>query len=634
MFFLTLLFIFVSLSCGAVNMPQLFQSGMVLQRQQPLPVWGTAQPGEEVTVTFRGKKYSCTADNAGNWRVVLPKQKPGGPFVLQAGDKTITDVMVGDVWICSGQSNVDTNIERVYPQYAKDIDAYSNEKIRLFRVQTTPKATRQDDVPAAAWKPLTKENAWSFTALGYFLAQRMYEQTGVPQGVIQSSLGGSPIQAWLDIDSLRNFPATYYNDFLLNTDPQYVEYQEKANKRANDVWFEAMNSSDPGLGKYEKADYDDSAWPEYSQYDNGKWARHEGRPIIGSVWLRQHVRVDAVHAGQPATLNLGTLHDMDYTFVNGKQVGVTYYQYPPRRYKIPAGLLREGDNVIAMRIVCKTGMVNFYKDKPHEMVFEDGTRIGTSLTWRTNKGSLMMTGPLGGTLNVQNQASMLYNGMIHPLAPYAVSGVVWYQGESNTGRPQEYGPMLRKLIGGWRALWQREDMPFCVVQLANYMEPTDGPQESGWAALREQQRLVCAEDPNAALAVAIDLGEAADIHPLRKRELAERCAMAFSDYLLSDKKRPLSPMPLQAKAEQGRIVITMDQTLQPQEKLMEFELHSAGGKFRNVKATTDGNRVIVPLEANDKAPFTIRYAWKNNPARVNLYNQRSLPASPFQIEVE
>lgn len=632
-FFLTL-FLFMSLCCGAVTLPRMFGNGMVLQRNRPIPVWGTADKGEQVTVRFRGKEYTATADNNGKWSVMLPKQKAGGPYTLQVGDVILEDVLIGDVWMVSGQSNIDTNIERVYPQYAADIDAYSNDRIRLFRVNTDYSTQRKSDILPTQWKYLNKDNAWSFSAVGYFLGQKMFNDThGVPQGVIQSSLGGSPIQAWVDIDSLKNFPANYYTDYMLYTDAEYVDYQSKANKRAGDVWMKVMNESDPGFGKYEKPDFDDSAWPVHDQYDNRAWARNaDGRPIIGSMWLRQHIKVDAANAGKSATLMLGTLHDMDYTYVNGQQVGVTYYQYPPRRYSIPAGLLHEGDNVIAVRIICKSGMAFFYKDKPHEIIFADGTKQSISTEWRTHNGSLIMEPPLGGKENTRNQASVLYNGMIHPLAPYALSGVVWYQGESNTGKPGEYGALLRKMTANWRALWQRDDLPFCVVQLANHMEATEQPQESGWAALREQQRLTASADPYGSLAVAIDLGEASDIHPLRKREVAERCALALSNAVYGT-KNTLSPEPVSAAIEGDKAVIVMNQALRQCDDLKEFEIRLPGGRFTNVKASVDGNKVIIPL-SDRPASLTVRYAWKNNPARVNLYGRNGLPASPFEIEAK
>ena len=618
---------------AAVKLPQLFQNGMVMQRNQPIPVWGTADKGETVTITFLKKTYGTTADANGKWRIDLPKQKAGGPYTMTVNDKTIDDILIGDVWIVSGQSNIDTNLERIYPQYGKELDDYKNDNIRLFHVNNRYVTERQADVLPTSWKYCNKDNAWHFSAVGYFLGQKMYNDTKVPQGIIQASMGGTDIQAWMDIDSLRNYPGNYYTNYLLYTDKEYVDAQTRANNRAGEVWNKALNNIDKGVGKYEKADYDDSQWKKYSQYDNNQWARHNGRAIIGSMWLRQHVTIDKAHAGMAATLNIGTFHDMDYTYVNGKQVGVTYYQYPPRRYKVPAGLLKEGDNVITIRLICKTGMANFYKDKPHNITFENGDVQQTSTEWLTMTGGVMPEGPLGGKINTQNQASVLYNGMLYPLAPYAISGVVWYQGENNTGRAYEYGQMLEKLTGNWRTLWNRPTLPFNIVQLANYMEPSDGPQDGGWPQLREKQRVFTDNDPYSTLTVGIDLGEASDIHPLRKRELTERIAMALQNSVFN-KKYALSPEPVSAVDAKEGFEITMSQQLKAVEELKEFEVMASDGKFRNAKASCKGNKVIVSPDFTVVLPVKIRYAWKNNPAKANLYGVNGLPASPFEIKVQ
>lgn len=630
---------------AAVKLPQLFQNGMVMQRNQPIPVWGTADRGETVTITFLKKTYTTTADENGKWRIDLPKQKAGGPFSMSImgscdkstspsgegrGGAVISDILIGDVWIVSGQSNIDTNLERIYSQYTKDLDEYKNDRIRLFHVNNRYITERQDDVLPTSWKYCNKDNAWKFSAVGYFLAQKMFNDTKVPQGVIQASMGGTDIQAWMDIDSLRNYPGKYYTNYLLYTDKQYVDAQTRANNRAGEVWQNALDQIDKGVGQYEKAEYDDSAWQKYSQYDNNKWARNNGRPIIGSMWLRQHITVDKAHAGMEATLNIGTFHDMDYTYLNGKQVGVTYYQYPPRRYKVPAGLLKEGDNVISIRLICKSGMANFYKDKPHNITFSNGDVQQTSLEWLVKTGGVMPEGPLGGKINTQNQASVLYNGMLYPLAPYAISGVVWYQGENNTDRSAEYGLMLQKLTGNWRTLWNRPDLPFNIVQLANYMEPSEGPQDGGWPQLREQQRVFTDNDPYSSLTVGIDLGEASDIHPLRKRELTERVAMALQNSVYG-KKHALSPEPVEARDTDKGVEITMSQPVKAEADLKEFEVMGRDGKYRNTTASCQGNKVIVHVTGEVIVPIKVRYAWKNNPAKANLYGTSGLPASPFQI---
>jgi len=618
-------------------MPQMFQNGMVLQRNQTVRIWGTAGGGETVTVLFRGKKYQVVADSSGKWTVKLPKMKAGGPYEMTVSESgnpsavTISDVMVGDVWLCSGQSNIDITVERVYPQYRDEIDTYSNDKIRLFRVYTDYATEPQQDVKPSQWSKMSKQEAWQFSAVGYFLAKKMFENTGVPQGVICNSLGGSPIQAWIPLDSVKQIPGDYYSKYFLYTDSQYVATQSRANQRANDVWFERLNTTDRGVKEnWTSSDYDDSGWPLYSQYD-AAWARHDGKDVVGSIYMRQHININKAHAGKKATLLLGTLFDMDYTYVNGRQVGVTYYQYPPRRYEIPAGLLREGDNVITVKFINKYGMAHFIKEKPYKLVFPDGDEIALSEQWRSRVGAVMPR-MLGGSVDTQNQASVLYNAMLLPVAPYGIQGVVWYQGESNTGDAKTYGPMLRMLKNDWRKLFDNPHLPFAVVQLANYMEPSEHPQQSGWAELREQQRMETCNDKDAELVVAIDLGETVDIHPLLKKELAERCALAFEN-MVWNKQNLLSPKVIRGEvaAGSGEVVLTMDQPIQ-EGNLHEFEIAGDDGRFHNAEAVAKGNTVTVKC-GEVKNPKAVRYAWKHNPIKADCRGLKNrLPATPFTLD--
>ena len=643
-FFLLIALLPVGIANAAVKLPQLFQSGMVLQRNQLVPIWGTADANETVKITFRGKSYTTTAGADGKWRIDLPKQKHGGPFEMKINEITLTDVLVGDVWIVSGQSNIDTNIERIYPRYKKDLDTYTSDQIHVFQVQTDFSVERKNDVLPTSWKHVNKENCWKFSAVGYFLGQQMLKRTGIPQGIIQSSKGGSPIQSWIDIDSLKPntqhpIPNTYYAKYLLYTDKDYIAAQSKANAIAGNLWTKVLDETDPGLNVFSKADYDDSSWKKVNQYNNREWAMTpvEGsRPsTLGSFWLRQHIKIDAAHAGKPATLHMGTLHDMDYTYLNGQHIGTTYYQYPPRRYKIPAGLLKEGDNVISVRVICKSGMSFFYKKKPHQIEFDDESLspVEISYEWLTKRGSVMLEGALGGKLDTENQASMLYDGMLHPLAPYACSGIVWYQGESNTGTPDDYGILLRKLTGNWRTLWNRPDLPFNIVQLANHMEPSDQPQNSSWAKVRELQREFTDNDPYSTLTVNIDLGEASDIHPLSKRELTERIVLGLENSVFG-KKNVLSAEPVEAHVDGSKIVLTMDQPLEPCDNLMEFEVKGDDGKFHNAQASTDGKTVVITPATSISQYPTIRFAWKDNPEKHNMKGKNGLPASPFQLEVK
>jgi len=607
-----------------VTLPALFADGMVLQRQQPVAVWGWADANEQVTVTLgRKTTVSTTADEQGRWRVELPKMKAAGPLQLHVNDLIINDVMIGDVWLFSGQSNIDTNIERVYPQYADEIDADQNSMVRLFRVQNTPETHQpRNDVEATGWKTLSKENGWTFTALGYFMGKRMQAATGVAQGIVQSSWGGTPIEAWLPTDSMMRYDPKGVLQTRLYQDEEMVAQINRLNQRASENWNRLLDQVDPGIGgQWMQPALDDSEWTVANQYDlpiAQQW-------FCGTYWLRQHIQIDAAHAGKPAQLLLGTLTDADITYVNGRQVGRTYYQYPPRRYQVPAGLLREGDNVITVRFINQYGRPLFWRDKPYKMVFSRTDNLPLSAEWRVSDGVQMPAQP-SAAAGLQNMTSTLWNGMLTGLAPYTLSGVVWYQGESNAGRPKEYQPLLSCLMKSWRQLFEQPQLPFVVVQLANYMQPSPAPQNSSWAQLRESQRRAVMADEHAALAVAIDLGEAVDIHPLRKKELAERCPLAF-DRMVFGKKVLLSPQVVSIEPTADSLVLTFDQPLQ-EGPVKGFELAAANGKFKNVEATARGSQVIIKATADAR---TLRYAWKDNPIEANVRGSKSLlPATPFE----
>ena len=655
-------FLSVTFVGAKVSLPQLFQSGMVLQRGKTIPVWGKAEPGETVTVRFNKKEFTTTADADGNWRVDLPKMKAGGPYELSINDLELKDILIGDVWLCSGQSNIDVHIERVYPQYVQEVDSYENPKIRLFRVQndTDTHGVKDDIRPTSInWKPLNKQNAWPFSAVGYFLGKRMYEKTGVPQGVIVNSWGGTPIEAWISADSLQqDYPMLLKKTAIYQND-EYVRTQMRANAEASRQWSDMLDKSD-SVSSFILPEYDDAAWKEINQ-NSWQWRGS------GSVWLRQHIYIDNVHARKPARLLLGTLFDQDVTYLNGKEIGHTYYQYPPRRYDIPEGLLREGDNVITVRFINKFGAVHFIPEKPYLIAFGDDRYslnplpedvILLSDTWKMQVGAEMPSCP-SSDVSLQNLPTTLYNAVLYPLAPYAISGVVWYQGESNTGNPAPYADYLKKMIGCWRDRWQDQQMPFVIVQLANYdgrqqtgfprpITYQSDPVNSGWAQLREAQRLVAKGDPYAELAVINDLGETVDIHPLRKKEVAGRIGQCF-DRLVYKEKVNLSPEVVSVEKlgvrsqetgvrsqETGdrRLVLTLDQPVQSGD-LYEFEVAGEDGKFYNVDATGQGNTITILLSPDSclLTPRIIRYAWKDNPIKANVRSLTGLPMSSFELKV-
>ena len=617
-----------------VRLPQIFQSGMVLQRGTSVPVWGQADAGETVVVKLNRKSATAVADANGYWRVDLPQMKAGGPYTLEVisggviSDKLeLTDVWLGDVWLCTGQSNMETTLERVSPQYPDELND-SNNMVRLFHVQyQTDTHQPCADLRPTSWKKLNRENAWRFSSIGYFLGKQLQREKGVAQGIIESAWGGTPIEAWIAADTLKKHFPLYYKQMQLYQNDEYVVAQQKAANQAEQQWQKILNANDPGLSKYTALDYDDSQWKEVNQYES----LLPQREWIGSLWLRQHIHIDAKHAGKKAQLLLGTLYDCDYTYINGKQVGNTGYQYPPRRYLVPEGLLREGDNVITVRFVNKSGMPHFIKEKPYKFVFgkDDGQPLGEQ--WKIREGAEMPRS-IGMGVSLQNQPSTLFNGMIHPMAPFAVAGVVWYQGESNTGMRQaeEYAPMLRLLMANWRQAFERPQLPFVIVQLANYMAPSERPQDTGWSRVREAQRVVATEDSYAELALTIDLGETVDIHPLRKKEVAQRIALDF-ERLVYGKKVQLAPQVQTAEVKDGKVILTLDQPMRSG-AMKYFELADEKGNFRHVEASAYGNLIVIqsPLEN----PIALRYAWKDNPLGVNAYGVNGLPLSPFEIRLK
>ena len=622
---------------------------MVMQRGKLIPVWGNAEAGETVTIRFNKKSYQTTADADGRWRVDLPKMKAGGPYTLEVkgvnGEvREISGVLIGDVWLLSGQSNIDVTIERVYPQYTQEIDTYENNEIRLFRVQNeTSTHGVKEDIRATNinWKPVNKQNAWLFSAAGYFLGKRMFQQNKVPQGIIVNSWGGTPIEAWISEDSLKTDYPMLIKKLQMYQNDNYVRAQMQANGAASQQWEKMLDETDPG---YADMAVDDSDW---QQIDQNNW----GWRGTGSVWLRQHITIDKQHAGKPARLLLGTLFDRDVTYLNGKQIGQTGYQYPPRRYDIPEGMLREGDNVIAIRFINKFGAVHFIPEKPYMLCFGDDRLSQNPMPkdvqplsglWKMKVGAEMPQCP-SSDVSLQNLPTTLYNAVLYPLAPYAINGIVWYQGESNTGNPEPYADYLRKLMGCWRARWNDQQMPFVIVQLANYdgrqqtgfprpLIPQIAPVNSGWAQLREAQRVVAKADAKAELAVINDLGERVDIHPLRKKEVAERIGLCF-DKLLYNNKVKLAPEVVSAEANGNQIILTLDQPVQAG-KIETIEVAGTDGKFSNASATADGNKITIlsPLPSN-LSPLKVRYAWKDNPETANVRSLSGWPMSSFELSI-
>lgn len=597
-----------------VVLPKLVSNKMVLQRDAELKIWGWADAGEKVTVRFTGNYYETEADKNGEWQVTLPPQKAGGPYLLEVNEIIIRDVLVGDVWLCSGQSNQETPIQRLTEMFP-EINVSNNHMIRHYKVPTQElKETLAEEIAGeAVWHSGVASEVMNWTALAYFYAQEAYEKTKVPQGMLVSSLGGSAIESWVSQEHLKEFPR-------LLLDKEALAGLEQAN-------------IDKGEGKWSQADWDDSDWKTMQM--PGTW-RENGVNVRGTVWMRKDFEIPEAMEGRHAKLSMGTLVHNDAVFVNGVYVGSTGYEYPPRRYQIPAGVLRKGKNTIAVRLNAPAGNGEFVKDKPYKII-GDAAEIDLTGTWKYKVG-MDMSEAMQYNERLRNRRSVgsgLYNGMIYPIRNYQVKAAIWYQGESNSGRPQEYGALMEALITNWRELWNMPEMPFLLVQLPNFMEKHDKPTDSGWARIREAQLQAFKTIPHTALAVTYDVGEWNDIHPLNKKAVAQRLFLGARKAVYGEKLTASGPVYKDMKIEGDKIVITFTETgkglMAKGGTLKHFAIAGEDKQFVWADAVIRGNKVVVSSK-DVKNPVAVRYAWADNPDEANLCNKDGLLASPFRTD--
>ncbi len=527
------------ISEAKVNLPHILSDGMVVQHDRPLTLWGTADPGEAVTVKVeKGKSTVVTADAKGNWRAELPPLRTGKKYNISVNDLTISNVAVGDVLLCSGQSNMELPINRVTDMFADEIASYSNPDIRQFLV---PKETEfhgtRTDVSPTTWKSVD-ENVMNFSAVAYFTAKALNEKTGLPVGIINASWGGTPVESWISEEYLADYPFYLNKKHIYDNDEyrQQIKNQEGRNYAA---WNSTVDAADPGLSpdsKYYAPGLDDSNWREVDLFSTD-WATDGLNPINGTHWFRRSVTIDDEHAGQPATLRLGCIVDADSVWVNGEKVGFTSYQYPPRIYPIRKGLLKKGENTIAIRLISSNGTPHFVPEKPYKLIFGNrpyalyGKKCDDEISlegkWKYAPGAPMPKGP--DMMFYCYLPAVLYNGMIAPVISYPVGGMVWYQGESNVSNRNQYPALLGTMISNWREASGNPDMPVYIVELADFLHPSAKGERAAWQEMRMQQAETVKNIPNAKLIRNSDLGEWNDIHPLDKKTLGIRIADAITE---------------------------------------------------------------------------------------------------------
>ena len=632
--FVSILFVY-SIAQAEIRLPRLISDGMVIQRDTKVSVWGWASPNEKIIVRFYDKVYSTVGDKDGNWSVTLPPMKAGGPYIMKVEASNIIEIkniLIGDVWVCSGQSNMALPMERVKERYAAVIANAENPAIRHFFLSTQYDfKMRHEDIPSGSWMSATPENVLKFSATAYFFAKSLYDKYKVPIGLINASVGGSPAEAWLSADALKRFPEHLKEAERFKSDA-LVDSIQNTERSISRMWYNTVYKNDNGYQEQKKwydSTYSDVHWPVMNI--PGYWHNQGLNDLNGVVWFRKEFTVPATMVGKPVKLYLGCIVDSDSVYVNGKMVGTTGYRYPPRRYTIPEQILKPGKNVIVIRVINTTGKGGFVEDKAYQIT--DGTAtIDLRGSWKYQVGTTAQS--LAPTTFLQYKPGGLFNAMISPLLHVPIKGVIWYQGESNTARADTYQAIFSTMIEDWRKHWNQGSFPFLYVQLSNYAPIASS--ESGWSQLRDAQ-LKTLSVPNTGMAVTIDIGEWNDLHPLNKEDVGKRLALAAQYIAYGDKKVVYSGPIYRSKEIKGDKIILHFTSVgsglisKNNESLKYFEIAGADKKFFQAQTKITGNKITVWSE-QVKSPVVIRYAWMDNPQGANLYNREGLPASPFIAE--
>lgn len=621
-----------------IRLPRLIGDGMVLQRNSRVKIWGWASAEETISVRFKDQTCRGTSDIYGHWQVSLKTEDAGGPYemVIESGDGTerimIRNILLGDVWLCSGQSNMEMKMFSLKQSYPDEIAQAGNDAIRQFLVPVKYDFNQpQADFESGSWEAADEESVLNFSAAGYFFAAKLYEQYGVPIGLINASLGGAPVEAFMSEDAIASF-ANYAEDLQKFKDKKYLDALAQADQDNREQWYSHINQNDAGIPAsgtpcYELG-FDASAWatvlvPSY-------WEEEGLGSFNGVVWFRKEIEIPSFRPGQPATLELGNVVDEDTVYLNGTRIGTLPSQYIPRKYTIPEGILLEGKNTLVVRVVNFSGKGGFYKGKPYHLHIGEQS-FDISGEWQYLIG--VKCGPMPAPSFVQWRPVGLYNGMIAPILHYTLKGVIWYQGESNLKEPEAYQSLFQALIADWRGKWGLGDVPFLYVQLPNFSDPSDIPAESQWAVLREAQRKTLAV-PMTGMAVTIDIGESNDIHPVNKIDVGYRLALAARKTAYEDTAAVTTgPMFQFAEKDGNRIILHFNDTgsglvAKGGDALRHFAIAGANQLFVWANASIEDDCVVVWHDQIPE-PVQVRYAWADNPEGANLYNREGLPAAPF-----
>ena len=651
-FYFAFIFLSISLFLATLNtfadvsLPPLIGDNMVLQRNVELKIWGWASKDEQVTITFNGVTQNVSVGTDKKWQFTFPAMEAGGPYdMLIKGENEIfvKNILIGDVWVCGGQSNMDWKLIQCGNMYKSEYELAENySQIRHIKIKETATSKTFDAVNASGWK-MASEYAADFSAVGYFFAKELYNKYKIPIGLLSSNWGGSPAEVWMSAESLMEFPEIPEEYKRLELENAEKIKQQNIRERDLDKWIAEARDADEGFQENKPK------WYEWHQNDKdwkniqvpGDWNASGLGNTDGIIWFRKEIMLPASAVNQVLELDLGYIDDMDVSWFNGSVVGTQDKFDIPRIYKIPLGAAKAGKNIIAVRVIDHGGGGGIngnirIKGKDFE--------IPVSGEWHYKVGydfkRMPKYFPPDYSYNQGWKPSAVYNAMIYPLLNYKIKGVIWYQGESNAGRALQYRKLFPALIKDWRRAWNIGDFPFLYVQLANFkanpVNP-DAPWQSQWAELREAQSMALAL-PNTAMATAIDIGEPGDIHPKNKMDVGKRLSLLAMKVVYEDQYvLPYSPQ-FESMASEGlRVRIHFKNTgtglkVRGGQYVKNFVMAGTDKKFHPARAYLEDNTVVVECPKAVDMPIAVRYSWADNPEPCNLYNNEGLPTLPFRTD--
>lgn len=652
-----------------VKLPAIFSDHAVLQKAKVVPIWGKADPGEAVKVTLNGAKFETKAGADGKWKGTLDLSAMAqGPFELTVEGKNklvVNDVVVGEVWVCSGQSNMEFQLKNV-DDAATEIPVSANPLLRQFLVTKNSTPILQEDCKGT-WIPAGPETSGSFTAVGYYFGKKLQQELKTPVGLIHSSWGGSAAEAWISEPTLDKNPDLKAKKDLMLVDIKSLPQRLQDYQASYTAWEAKHNRQDKPVGKpedYAGVNVDTSTWKTVTM--PGLLSK-AGLPDSGAVWIRRKITIAPENANISGYIENGIVSQFDTVYWNGERIGGTTIKAPginaPRRYGLNAKFVKAGDNILAIRIFNPVGEAGINAEKVNfraagiPLAGEWQAKAEFELPPIAAAAKAEYPAPIVKLVDPQHWPACLYNGMIHPIVPYAIAGATWYQGETNAGRAFQYRTTFPTLIEDWRALWAQGNFPFYWCQLANFTPKQNAPGDSNWAELREAQTMTLKLDKTGQ-AILIDIGEEADIHPRNKRTVGDRLALialaqtygqknvVFSGPLYQSMTVEGDKIRLQFKYADGGLVARpvpatyVPRSLTPKEvplvrnspqsELEGFAICGEDKQWKWANAKIEQGSVVVSSPEVPK-PIAVRYAWQNNPT-CNLYNKAGLPAVPFRTD--